>query len=884
MNLSWINDFAAEITKIDKARRDKTVALPTKQVLPLDFLATLQTFEESGRKEFQNLREILKKGLLRYWESVDPWNDIANKDGKDFLANLKGGLLRVLTGKRKEGNVYMRYVARDFLNWISNYGDPFEMLWAERLAFLFFEAHGNGDIARRQYVAILFGAVKVANRIYKQSTKAKLGTGGKSAARLWELPLKTLVSRFETVINGFADQSQRSKWEPYVTHYKLTISNNDDELVKLYLASRAAYNKESDSPDNLRQYAWVVYDCISRALQLADSKLVETFAAEGKKLLLQFERMPLRGSGLPVEFEEKVLSEVSEADAKDLITKWNAEELIVKVLPTALGKAERFLSGEGEATQWLKEGDIPKAIASYKEGLERDENNLEARIGLIELYLRNADVSSATSLLQEGLETADFVVRLTKVMRSVYYAWKSVWRSGNSSQLSGYYRQAGFYLMCAEKLGGILTDLACTNPSVTECLYRCAMAKRHSAGEALVAKHQAVIGVFEELGRRGIVWAVKHLTTTSCLGRLLLASGRIDEARPYVEKTLIANPDSSVAWTDYGRTFGKDSIDAAKCFCRAICCPSANETLALTAHELLGEYFEASGQMPRAMREYKICEGIREKNNWRQNSRLWVMLFRSLTGGPKMPEAVDSNEDIYAKLSASAGELISSGTIDVCGVVVSILRSRLRIWHESTRKGVPGAYAYVARGTVGDLSRGTPIKVSLNRFLDTETVASWSVRKDGALWDVYPTEVGVITKVDYNRGFWRIALGADVELSVGRDCVPSIANIPAGAFVQVRKVETAGEPEILEVAPIKDLQVLPSFVRRVEGTCKKMKQSRFGHIGDVFVPERLCKNVPSGTQMAVLAVEVENHRKKEKGWLAVAPAEDNLRRMDVACG
>ena len=174
--------------------------------------------------------------------------------------------------------------------------------------------------------------------------------------------------------------------------------------------------------------------------------------------------------------------------------------------------------------------------------------------------------------------------------------------------------------------------------------------------------------------------------------------------------------------------------------------------------------------------------------------------------------------------------------------------------------------------------------VSLNRFLDTETVASWSIRKDGALWDVYPAEAGVITKVDYNRGFWRIALGADVELSVGMDRVPSIANIPVGAFVQIRKVETAGEPEILEVTPVKDLQVLPPFVRRVEGTCEKMKMSRFGRIGDVFVPERLCKNVPSGTQMTVLAVEVEDHRKKTKGWLAVASAQDNLRRMDVACG
>jgi hypothetical protein len=250
----------------------------------------------------------------------------------------------------------------------------------------------------------------------------------------------------------------------------------------------------------------------------------------------------------------------------------------------------------------------------------------------------------------------------------------------------------------------------------------------------------------------------------------------------------------------------------------------------------------------------------------------------------KTPAPVPSNEDVYAKLSASAGEFLSTGTTDVRGVIVSVLKSNVRVWCESPNEEGRGFFTYVARGGITDLVRGTPVWVSLNQFRNTKVVASWSIRTDGVPWDIYPIEVGVVTKVDFNRGFWHIVLGCDVELSVGADRVPSVVGIPVGAFVQVRKVETAGVPEILAVSPVKAPLAMPTFVRRVEGVCVKSKQSRFGRIDDVFVPERLCKDVPSGTQMAVFAVEVEDHRKKKKGWLAFAPAQDDLRRMDVACG
>lgn len=869
MTISWIDEFFSEITRIGKERFKQNSVLPKKASLPLEFLKTLEPLEECGREEFLRARTILKQGLGVFWEKTDPWQSIAVADGTEAVTQIKSAFLKALTGTRKDDHVYMNFVMRDFLEWMSRYGDSFEALWSERLAFLFFEAYGDGDRQRKSYVLNLFYAIKAVSKIKWDFRRDK------SAALLWQSCLKSLVTRFETVVAGFSDPAQSIKWEPIVVHYKLEVSDDDDELAKLFLASRAAYNKDPSSSENLRQYAWVVHDCIKRAISLANIKLVETFTTEGKRIQPQFEKIPLRRYLPLVQAGERATDAMMASIARER----NGDETVVKAIGAILGKAERFLSGEGEASQWMKKGDIPKAIAAYKEGLERDGNNREARIGLIELYLRNADVASASNLLVEGLVTVEFVKRLTKVVRSAFFSWKS-----------GFYKQAEFYLTCVEKLENDLANLASMNLSVAECLYHCALTKKYSSGEPLVLSHQLAITVFEELFKRSVKWPKERQTVAGCLGQLLLASGRIDEARPYVKETLLRNPDSPVAWTDYGKTFGKNSIDAAKCFCRAICCPSVKEKWTVTAHELLGEYYEATNQLPRALREYEVCDEIRGRNNWHRKARDFALLLKYLLEGKKsgegerVPDPVESNAEEYARLSASAGELLSSGTSEVRGVVVSMLKNSVRIWHEPTSKGGRGAFIYAARGTAEDMARGTPVWVSLNIFVDKETVASWSVRTDGSTWDVYPTKVGVVTKVDFNRGFWRIVVGDGVELSVGADRVPSVAGIPVGAFVKVRMVETAGKQDVLSVQTCETLLELPSFVRHVDGVCIKTKQTHFGRIGDVFVPERLCKDVSSGTQMAVFAVEVEDYRKKKKGWLAFAPAQDDLRRMDVACG
>ena len=205
MTISWIDEFFSEITRIGKERFKQNSVLPKKASLPLEFLKTLEPLEECGREEFLRARTILKQGLGVFWEKTDPWQSIAVADGTEAVTQIKSAFLKALTGTRKDDHVYMNFVMRDFLEWMSRYGDSFEALWSERLAFLFFEAHGDGDRQRKSYVTNLFYAVKAVSKIKWDFRRDK------SAVHMWQLYLRPLVTRFETVVGGFSDPAQSVK-------------------------------------------------------------------------------------------------------------------------------------------------------------------------------------------------------------------------------------------------------------------------------------------------------------------------------------------------------------------------------------------------------------------------------------------------------------------------------------------------------------------------------------------------------------------------------------------------------------------------------------------------------------------------------------------------
>ena len=76
---------------------------------------------------------------------------------------------------------------------------------------------------------------------------------------------------------------------------------------------------------------------------------------------------------------------------------------------------------------------------------------------------------------------------------------------------------------------------------------------------------------------------------------------------------------------------------------------------------------------------------------------------------------------------------------------------------------------------------------------------------------------------------------------MSKACLPSIENFKVGEIVSVCVVKRGNEHEIMNVEPRSFTMELPMFVRRVTGECIKEKLSRFGRIGEVFVPERLCE-------------------------------------------
>lgn len=836
MDTSWLNKFsevAGRLAGICRKSRELLKQSPENEV-------EASELAKAKVAEAEKLYTVLKNALTKYWDSVMPWEGISAREGAQSVAEIQDRLLEFLTYTQKnketaQVSFYLADAARVLLDWMKASKDPYDHVWADRLAYLFFSAHGSRDFHRTNYLAYLLAAMKALDSI---STK--------KCSVTWKDAFRTLVSRFETVVNGLKDPDSKDFWAGIAVHYKLKISTDDAELAKLFAASRVAFSKNQSSPKHLQRYAWSVYDCIHQAVRLSKWKLVESFGVEGRRVLGYFGKIKRDETPEGNEKTDALLERAKVA------------------LESAVALTERFLSGEEEARQWFEKGEIAKEIATYKEGLVRNPASHALRVGLLEAYLRAGQVQFASSLLSDEMVTVEPLVRITSLIINRVKPSKEI---------------LAFYLDYTKRFGEKLVPIIREKADVANGLYRSALSLILRYKVSVVQDYPFVLDVFRALDECKFDWPPKYSyrTISGCIGNLLLRSGQPEAARPYLKKAVRQNANSPRTWLNYGESYAKDSDEAAQCFCRALRLVADDVALTYIIRCHMKDYFEATNQMSRAMYEQKQIDKL--------SGRLIVKLpedsseSSSLTLSEEKaeewqdtPEAVVSNDDIYAQLASRAEELVFDETIDVRGVVVGVLRNRLRVWHEAIDPDVEGTLAYVPREGDSKAVRGMPITLKLMQHSKRPIVVSWSRRPEGKPWDVYPLQDGVVTHVDYNRGFWRIALSGGVSVLVGQARVASVKAFKAGDFVCVCAVKTANEVEILEVKPRDPAAELPAFVRRVEGECVKAKQAHFGRIGEVFVPERLCGNSSSGTRMAVFAVETDDFRKRTRNWLAVAQA------------
>lgn len=793
----------------------------------------------SEDNQVQKLRDELFADFRSYWESPTPWDDISSNKGLYNLKALKDKYLLRLSDSKY----------RKFLFSLSNDSDVYYVFWAERLLCLYYETGEVDNVFKKKYVWNIFYSIK---SILKMRRGRQIND---SISMSWTKALKKLIARFENVVLSFADPALQKKWHPYVVHYKVNECNDDSDLDQLFLTYRAEYNKNFSSRDNLVRYAWVVVDCINRAIKLLNKKLVEVFAAEGKELQ---ERLN-NGNRFFVENEKNINQDLIVDESPNM----GKDISINNQLHYALIKADNFLSGEGEASSWLMIGEVEKAISTYKELLDENPNNQKGKINLIRLYFHIGDIVNAEKLLEDNIITEELIIKLAREVVSSYYDVKKSCGKKFYELKRRFSLQAKFYLGCVNKYGKNIKLLALEKFNVVESLYLCALAMQ---SDSLANEFSVVLDIFKYLVDINYKWEGKHKTTNSAYGHLLLKAGLLEDARQYLKEDVINNLNSVYAWVSYGKSFEKTSIDAAKCFCRAILCSEANEFLKILAHDLLGNFFEETQQLSRAAREYAIADEIRKKYKLNLKYELRMIASKFL-GLSILPNPIDSNDDVYRTLSSSASDLISCDTVKVCGVIVGIQAKRLRVWYEGVDGVVPSGFAYVLANSSEKVIVGMPIYVLINHCVKS-TAISWSKRESGILWDIYPKTIGVVTKVDYNRRFWSITIDDNIEISVGEDCIPSVSKVPVGSFVNVCVVNSAGVSQILDVSINDSLTTLPPFVEKINGVLIKEKQSRFGKIGNTFVPERLCREIPSGTQMEVLAVKVTDHKKKKISRLA----------------
>lgn len=763
----------------------------------------------------EKMYETFKTVFSQDWEFVKPWEMIRKREGSKVVQEIQSRFLTFLTSKKSNGIIYFDYAAKKFLDWMIQKSedshkdvDVYKAIWAERLAYLFITAYEENDVHRKVYLKYLFAAIKV---IYK-SLLLTVNLSGEEDTT-WDNMCRTLVGRFDTVVKRLSESKDKDYWTGNLIRYKLKFSTDDAELAKSFANSRMKFNKNPESFKELKSYAWVLYDCINQVIHLSKRNLVEGFRLEGENVLRHFEKN-------------------------------NFEDPSKNMLQKALTSADAFLSGVYEARQWLNKGELSKAIATYKEILVRNPKNIEARVGLIELMLKgfNCEIEGKDLFVDELL-TPKILCRFTKAISASPF----------------YVSSALFYLWYVEKFGKNLKKFVYQEPAIARALYTASSELK----DAQLKKYSFVVDLFRDLVKMDFKYP-NGTTAEYELAHLLLDDGQLEEARVYFRKNLIQHLTWSSAWTNYGKTYAKDSIDAAKCFCRAISLISKmdlikNPLMAWSSHFALYNYFVATKQDQCVLHEKKILDKLSEfESLLRKGIKFNTNEYFNL---------VLSNAEVYKQLSLLADDLLEADVVKKRGVIVGILAEKLRVWHEGECE-----FTYIPRNNIINVSVGLPI--TLQFFVCEEKLYfnSWTLRPDGVFWDIYPRKAGVITYIDYDRGFWRIALEAGLTVQVSKACLPSIENFKVGEIVSVCVVKRGNEHEIMNVEPRSFTMELPMFVRRVTGECIKEKLSRFGRIGEVFVPERLCEKLPSGTLMTVLAVEVKDFRRQTNNWLAFAQA------------
>ena len=366
----------------------------------------------------------------------------------------------------------------------------------------------------------------------------------------------------------------------------------------------------------------------------------------------------------------------------------------------------------------------------------------------------------------------------------------------------------------------------------------------------------------------------------------LLAVGRVSEARALMMSVVRAKMTEFWAWEKLGRSFAEDSDERLQCLCRAAICPVKGPEFLLGIYSDLGSVLAARGNRGEGRYLLEKTRAIRVQHNW----KIPAELERAIETSESIL-AVDA-EPLIKELAAQADEVLLSDMPWHKGVVSSL---NIEFKRED---GTARRYHFIAVELDGQKNKridcrvpanrafrelekirlGTPIYTRVDLSGERPRILSLKPREDGTHWDVYPELIGIIERVNAEKGIATVLLENGQTALAYMSSVPEAKNWAVGNYSACRISERDGKVRVLAARVVTKPQSSLHW-KDYSGEYKPRSNGPGGHVAGVFIHGRFCAGLESGQFVEGVAVRKEGD--DGRAWWEAISCQSEFGKQEI---
>ncbi len=357
----------------------------------------------------------------------------------------------------------------------------------------------------------------------------------------------------------------------------------------------------------------------------------------------------------------------------------------------------------------------------------------------------------------------------------------------------------------------------------------------------------------------------------------LIRSGASDEAKVLLLPTVRKKQSESWAWHHLAECFTFGDPARLSCLCKAILCGAREPQHLLPIRTDLAIELVAAGHPDEARHEIECIVKLRMEHGWPIRDELLEITQSSWY---QKANAVDGTKQ-YRIWSDKVAEVLTEGlpwynaVIGAKNVTIGEHRDKFAIIDVRQDSGRIVSMPVKMRlfADLISLSLGCPVAVQLDSQQEIPMILGIRQR-EGCPWDIVEKIAALVVRVNLERGITTLITAGGEEVFCYHNEVPTAETFVPGTLVHCAVVKDSKRTRIRHLETHHD-EVQSAFWKKFSGPFRPRERGG-GHVGDVFVHERIANDVVAGSKLCGMAIRLTDHNTK-RSWLEAVTA------TQVAC-